>query len=498
MNPFHIHAGADKLKNPAIFSLILLAAIAIGYIIAKGGLNVAIIVLVLPFAIFAINRLIKNPEIGLTFAFIINFILMGLTRYLPVKLGYVMDITLILIYIALFFHYFNKKLNVQPFINDLSILSAIWFAYIIFEVVNPEAISTSAWFASMRGIGLYMILTIPLVFLLYNEPKHLNRFLTIWGVFSILASLKAAQQLILGPDPWEQRWLDSGGAITHVLWGKLRAFSFYTDAGQFGAAQGQIGLVATILMMNEHNRRKRLFWFVVMIAGFYGMFVSGTRGAISVPFAGFVLYLIVKRNYQVTIIGAFLLVIVYVFFRYTTIGSSNYQIYRMRTAFVPEDDASYQVRIKNQRIFEEYLKTRPFGGGIGHAGARAKLYAPGSYLSSVATDSWFVLIWAETGIVGLYIHLLILGYFIGKGMHIVMFQLKTKEMVGKATALLSGVVGIIIASYGNAVLGQFPTGLIVYASMAYVFMAPSLEEKMLRESTGDFKETLPETESLRS
>jgi len=482
MNPFRIPVGADKLKNPAIFLLVILAAFAIGYIIAIGGLNVAIIVIALPFVIFSLNRLINNPEIGLTFAFIINFILMGLTRYLPVKLGYVMDITLILIYIALFFHYFNKKLNVKPFTNDLSILSAIWFAYIVCEIVNPEAISMSAWFASMRGIGLYMVLTIPLVFLLYNDPKHLNRFLTIWGVFSILASLKAAQQLILGPDPWEQRWLDGGGAVTHILWGKLRAFSFYTDAGQFGAAQGQIGLVATVLLINEKKARKRIFWFFVMVAGYYGMFVSGTRGAISVPFSGFVLYLLIKRNYQATIIGGFLLIVIYVFFRYTTIGNSNYQIFRMRTAFVPEDDASYQVRIKNQRIFEQYLKTRPFGGGIGHAGARAKLYAPGSYLSTVATDSWFVLIWAETGIIGLYLHLFILGYFIGKGMHIVMFQLKTKEMRGKATALLSGVVGIIIASYGNAVLGQFPTGLVVYASMAYVFMSPSIEEKMILES----------------
>ena len=483
INPFYYRTGSDRLKDPFLIGSVLVMSVGIGFVIARGGFTVASVLMVLPFLAYALNRLIAKPELGLTFAFIINFILMGLTRYLPIKLGYVMDITLVVIYISIFFHYFDRRWPIKSLKLDLVILAAIWFIYICMELFNPEAISKAAWFASFRGIGLYMLLTIPLVFMLYNSPRHLDKFLIIWGIFSILASVKAWIQINIGPDAWEERWLyEGGGAVTHILLGNLRAFSFYTDAGQFGAAQAQIGLIATILMFNEKDTKKRFFWIVVMIAGYYGMSSSGTRGAIFVPMAGLFLYMILRKNIKVIFIGSILFLLFYSFFRFTYIGNSNYQIYRMRTAFVPEEDASYQVRLANQRLFEQYLKTRPFGGGIGHAGNRALQYTPDAFLANVATDSWFVLIWAETGIVGLYIHLFIIGFIIGKGTFICMFEIKNQDLFVKTGALLAGIFGIIIASYGNAVLGQFPTGLLIYASMAYVFIAPDLDEQLEESS----------------
>src|SRR5665648_1298568 len=80
-------------------------------------------------------------------------------------------------------------------------------------------------------------------------------------------------------------------AVTHMLFGKLRVFSFYTDAGQFGAAQGQAAVVFGILALNVKNLKLKLFYTLVALAGIYGMMVSGTRGAIAVPIMGFALYL---------------------------------------------------------------------------------------------------------------------------------------------------------------------------------------------------------------
>ena len=482
MNPFQIPTGAEILKNPVAAGIILVATVVLGYAMAVGGFMTAGIVIALPILFYSFYRLVLKPEIGLTFALIINFFIIGISRYIPIKLGYLMDIVLISTYIAVFFHYFDKKLDLKPINNDLTYLSVIWFAYVFLEMFNPEAVNKTAWFASMRGIGFYMVAVIPLIQLLYNEPKHLDRFLNIWGVISILASVKAWMQLNVGVDPWEQKWLDDVGGITHILWGNLRAFSFFSDAGQFGAAQGQILIVAMILLMNEKRLKQRIFWLVVLITGYYGMASSGTRGAIFVPLAGGAMYLIIKKNFKVILIGGIFIVMIYSFFRYTTIGNTSYQIYRMRSAFTPEDDASFQVRIKNQAIFENYLKTRPFGGGIGHAGARAILYTGETFLSSVATDSWFVLIWAECGIVGLFLHMLILGWIMGKRLYITMFQIKNKDLEVKTAALLCGTFGIFVASYGNSVLGQFPTGLLVYASMAYFTMAPSLDKMLAAES----------------
>jgi len=163
--------------------------------------------------------------------------------------------------------------------------------------------------------------------------------------------------------------------------------------------------------------------------------------------------------------GIVFLMVVFVFFNYTTIGQGNDQIRRMRSAFDP-NEKSLQVRLGNQKILKDYLVSRPFGGGIGHAGDKAQRFLPNAFLSHVATDSWYVLIWAELGVVGLLFHLFILIYVIGKASYKVLFKIRDPITKLKMSALISGMAGVMVASYGNAVFGGMPTALLIYASMA--------------------------------
>jgi hypothetical protein len=149
------------------------------------------------------------------------------------------------------------------------------------------------------------------------------------------------------------------------------------------------------------------------------------------------------------------------------IANGNDQIRRMRSAFDP-NEPSLQVRLKNQEILKGYLASRPFGGGIGHAGDKAQRFLPNAFLSHVATDSWYVMIWAEMGIVGLTIHLCILFYVIGKASYKVMFKIRDPIAKLKLSALIAGMAGIMAASYGNAVFGGMPTALLMYATMAII------------------------------
>jgi len=50
-------------------------------------------------------------------------------------------------------------------------------------------------------------------------------------------------------------------------------------------------------------------------------------------------------------------------------------------------------------------------------------------------------------------------------------------LAGILGALHAGFAGIMGASYGNGVLGQIPTGPIVYLSWAFVFMAQQLDRE---------------------
>ncbi len=471
--------GSAKLENPWIMALLIGSMVLIGYLISVGGLMAAMGILALPPVLFYLNRLFVNPRIGLFTVIILAFTAIGLNRYITgLPLGLSVDMMLVLTYIALFFKHFYKKLDLSTIKTDLTLLALIWFLYTVMEFFNPEALSKKAWFYAMRGISLYMFLTIPLTYLLFNKIKYLNYLLYIWAVFSILATIKGWMQITIGPDYAEQRWLDQGGAVTHLLFGQLRVFSFYSDAGQFGAAQASAGVAGTVLALNAKNMKERILFALMALAGYWGMMISGTRGAMIVPLIGGFVYIILRKNIRVIVLGALLLITMYAFFRYTYLGQGNQYIRRMRTAFRPEDAASLQVRLENRRILKGYLRSRPFGGGIGSAGTWGQRFSPNGFLAQIPTDSWYVQIWAEQGIIGLMLHLIILSYIVVKGSYIIMFKLKDPVLRGKISALMAAFTGIMGASYGNGVLGQMPTGIITYMSWVYLFIAPQLDEEI--------------------
>lgn len=436
----------------------------------------------LPFVFVFVYLLFRYPIIGLYTAISFGFVLLGVGRYVTgIPIGLAMDAILILTMLALIFSKFYERIDWTPAKKDITILALIWFGYTLFQIVNPEARSFAAWFSG-RGLGFYMVLMVPLTLLFIDSDRKLNILFYIWGVFTLLVTLKGVMQLKLGVDPWEQAWLNEGNYKTHILFGKLRVFSFLSDAGQFGANQAYSAVVASIVAMSQTKWKSKLFFIIVALAGFYGMIVSGTRGAISIPLAGFSAFFVLRKNIPVMISGFFMLLIVFVFFKYTTIGQGNDQIRRMRTAFDP-NDASLQVRLENQRKLKSYMASRPFGGGIGHGGVKAQKYLPNAYLSQVPTDSGYVLIWVEMGIIGLLLHLFILFYVVGKSSYCIMFRIRDPNLRLKLAALTSGMFGIMVANYGNAVLYQMPTSMLIYTSMALMMNSEKLDTSKEHIST---------------
>ena len=482
MNPINETKGTEWLRKPIGILAVLLFTVVAGFIIAKKGLVMGGMIGVLPFVVIYVGMVFRNPRIGIWTMFCLQFFILGVTRYISgIPLGLSVDGLLVLTYIGLIFKNFDQKVDWSPAANLLTYLALFWFGMAILQLVNPETQSRVAWFYAMRGIALYMILTVPLVFILLRKPEDIERFLLLWACFSILGTLKGIGQKFFGVDPFEQRWLDEGGDVTHILFGKLRIFSFYSDAGQFGAAQAMAGVVFTILFLNLKDKKdkfRRYLFGIAGLLGFYGMLISGTRGAIAVPVAGIFLYLILTKNVKILSVGIVFGALVFIFLKFTTIGNNNYDINRMRTALDP-NDASLQTRKTNQLILKGYLKSRPFGGGIGSSGAWGKRFAPNSFLANVATDSWYVVIWAEQGIIGLMIHLGILFTVVGRSGYIIMFKLKHPRIRAQMMAFNSGLFGMMGASYGNAVLGQMPSGIIIYFSMAFMFMSPHFDAIML-------------------
>lgn len=476
---FELKHGADWLKHREVVGIFLIGLIIIGYFIANTGMGTVSMIVAVPVLLAFISMIFISPRHGIISLLIINFFILGISRYVRVDIpwGLGVDFMLLLIYLSLFFQSFHKNINWSLAKNELTLIGVIWYAYALFELVNPQAGSRIAWFYAMRGISLYMLLTFPLIFIIFNRHKDLNLFFLIWGILSILGSIKGIQQKLLGVDPFEQLWLDEGGAVQHVLLGKLRVFSFYSDAGQFGAAQGHAGIVFGILAFFEKRTRLKIFYIIVSVLGIYGMMISGTRGALAVPIAGLGLYIILKKNLKAMIVGGMALVAIFIFFKYTTIGQGNDTIRRMRTAFDP-NDASLQVRLENQQKLKTYLAHYPFGGGLGSNGPIGMKYNPGTFLATIPSDSWYVNLWMQLGVVGLSLHILILVYILGKTSYTIVFKTRNDWIRNQQTALTCGLFGIAIASYGNGVLGQMPTGILIYSSMAFMFLGKSYEKEL--------------------
>jgi O-antigen ligase len=210
------------------------------------------------------------------------------------------------------------------------------------------------------------------------------------------------------------------------------------------------------------------------------MLISGTRGVIIVIVVGAFTAIALSKNMKALMIGSFFMLIFLAGLKYTSIGSGNYEIYRLRSALNPED-ASLNVRFSSQQLYREYLKTRPFGGGLGITGHFGHKYNSDKYLSTIEPDSLWVKVWAMYGIVGFVFWFCMYMYILGKGCGIV-WNIKDDKLKIKLIALLSGATGVFFCSYGNEIMNIMPSLLVVSLSLVMVYQGPRLDRELELES----------------
>ncbi|MBW3127682.1 O-antigen ligase family protein [Hymenobacter profundi] len=470
--------AATLLHSRWLLPALLAGALCLGWLTSKMGVLVPGLLIAVPFLVFFLVLVFYYPRIGFISFIIYCFLNNYLSRHIitiPVGLG--MESILIITWLAVLFHrtdiFQSKRIR-----NDLCLLSLIWFVINVLELGNPAGASITGWFYEMRSTTLLWVLTVPLGYLLFALKRDLSTFLYLLVGFSVLGTLYGIKQKLFGVDAMEQYWLDQGAARTHVLWGRLRVFSYYSDAAQFGASQAHIALICLIMALGPYSWKKRLLLIISSAILLYGMLISGTRGAFFVLIIGVFIYLALSRQIKILLLGCLIAGGVFWVMKYTTIGNSNPDIFRLRSALNPEDP-SLLVRLNNQAILRDYLATRPLGGGVGVIGAWGIKYNPNKFLSRIPPDSYFVKIWAEYGIVGFLLWFGITLFILGKCMGIV-WRLKDPDLRQKLLALTAGYGGILICTYSNEIINQMPSAMIIYISWVFIFMGPTLDTPQLR------------------
>lgn len=443
------------------------------------GCNFGYIVVASPIIVINLFFLLKNPLWSFMILFICNYFIMGVSRYitLPVPISAFMDSIMSFTFLALFIKSIFIKTEWKRIFNTLTLITLIWLIFCILELLNPRLTSFADWFTKVRSMAFYPLTITILSSILLNKYKHIKLILLFWSVLTILAAFKGYWQKNHGFDPSELIWLYlGGGAKTHLISTGIRFFSFFSDAGNYGSCMGFSMVVFSISALFIKNKWLKIYFFIVALSGGYGMSISGTRGALAVPFTGYAFFVLISRNKKLALSSILILITAFCFLNYTAIGDSNKTIRRMRSAF-DTNDASLNVRLENQKKLKEHLKDLPFGAGIGFGNA-PDIKNPDYAFSVIPSDSWFVRIWIQTGIVGLSLYILLLFVGIISGAYTILFKIKNKELGGILAALLAGVVGMTASAYGNEILGQYPSCYIYFICFAIVFMGKYYDKEL--------------------
>ena len=470
-------AKSNKIDNFWLIPAILLS-IFFGWLIANKGLTIGLMLLSLPFIISFLIAVFLQPRIGILLFIVYCFVVPTLGKHIEgPQFGLGQDAILLFTWLGMLFHRSNRY-RFRHIDNDLVWVAVVWFVITILQLANPERPSFIGWFYEMRSATLYWVLSIPLSMLLLNKKSDIDLFLNVIIVLSFIGALYGVKQLYMGPDEAENRWLEAGAKKTHILFGKLRVFSYYAEAAQFGASQAQLSIMCLILALGPYSKKRKILYGAAATVIFYGMLISGTRGAMAALVGGVFIFLVLSKQVRILILGSLIGLSFLGILKFTSAGSNSEQIERMRTSLDP-NDPSFQVRLFNQKILKDFLADKPFGTGVGTIGTWGTKYNQDKFIAQIPPDSLYVKVWAMYGIVGFIIWLGIMLYITGKSAGIIW---KTRDPVLKnqLIALCGGATGILLCSYGNEVLNAMPSSMIVYISWAFIWLSPRWDSLPLK------------------
>lgn len=426
----------------------------------------------IPLIIVLLVLALKNARKAFYVIFGLQFITILAGMFVDIKMSVAAMGSMILAAILLLILSTYEKVDWSQSKTPMLWLYSIWAGYCILEIANPNAVF-EAWGIANVNYFIYPLVCAILAPIALKDIRSIQWLLLIWSVFILIAAFKGYWQKSHGFNSRELEFLYVyGGAKTHLIWSGIRFFSCFTDAANFGVHMALAITTFGISIFYVKRFWMKAYFAVVVIAATYGMLISGTRAAIAIPVVGIFLFSILSGSKRGLTIGLTSLVGVLFFFNVTTIGDSNQYIRKMRSAFRPTTDASYQVRMINREHIKELMANKPFGYGIGLS--KGERFNPKERMP-YPPDSWLIAIWVETGIVGLIIYLLIHGVLFVWCSWILMFKIMNKRLRGLLAAWLCASAGFFVAAYANDVM-QYPSTIIIYTSFILCLAGPYIDK----------------------
>ena len=456
--------------------LFLLFSIAILNFLSN-GYSAFIAVMCVP-AIALVGYFMFSKRMAMFYTlYIVNTILMFAERHfhVPVPISMVNELfELMLIGMVLIDKW---RFHLERLLNIMLLLALVWVAFCMIEVFNDQCglgIDVYRWYTGARLMSMQILYAFVVTTLYIDTPKKIMTILFIWAVFIIFAAIWLWKQKNIGMTEAEKRFLWSSPA--HIMGGKIRYFSCFTDAANFGIHTAVASAAFFIIAIYMKITRIRVFFAIAGCLGVWAFFGSGTRTALFCFIAAIMVFIVLCKNKKIiTYVSVCFLIFLYIL-AFTKIGNGNENIRRMRTAF-DKEDASLGVREQNKATLRKYMHDAPWGIGIGLENSDMPAYNKFKLVSQVPPDSEYVYIWVRTGVVGVTVFTIVNILMAFGACWIVFFMLKNKSLRGIGIAYTAAFVGLHLGGYANQILLQFPNVLVFYGGLATVYTLPHIEKE---------------------
>lgn len=473
-NSLSTYTKENRGRVLILFLLFLLSL----YELYSFGLPGMVVVCMIPILIAGAYYAFLYKMMMFWLIFILNYIIMGLNRYIALPLPvyaftFLPQILLSMVCIIDSIRTQNKAKYPSFMLFALS----LWIAYMVVQIFNKTCdlpFSMGAWFQNFTFMGFAFLLAYFLVMTLFQEPERIMKWFRCWAYLAIIASFWAWRQQTFGFDETERAWLAAEGAVTHIIGGSIRYFSFFTDAANFGCGIAASAVVFYILAVTTQLRKDKILFIISALCCTEGFFLSGTRTALACFIVGVALYVILSKSFKIAIPVAILGGIFFFILAFTQIGQGNMQIRRMRSAF-NSNDASANVRDINKAALNKYLRDAPFGLGLNIDEGKVPANHKYKIVYETKNDSTYVFLWQRAGIIGAVLFAFVNVLILLGGAYIIFVKLKNKVCIGIASACCCAFAAIQVGGYANHILLQYPNLLLFYGGMTLVYLLPGIE-----------------------
>ncbi|MEZ4885976.1 MAG: O-antigen ligase family protein [Chitinophagales bacterium] len=466
-----------KLNTPIGYALCSVIGIVLSVIACNIGLKFSIVLLGVIIGIPTVFACLFNLQFGLITMTLIAFTIQYFKKITDIPIGIALDILLVI----MFFGMFIKQIQERDWSfakSPISFWIFIWVFLNLIQAINPVAASQTAWMYTVRSMaGLILLYFIACY--AFSSLQYIKLVFKILVAIAVFNALYGFYQEFRGFTNYEIAWLYAEKERFQLVfqWGRLRIFSTFGDPTTFSIYTVYMGMFCAIMLIAPIKWWKRFALAIAAIMLFWVTAYTGTRTAFVLLPAGFFFFTLMTFRKE-TILLAFALLL---FGGVLVLKSTgNPVIYRIQSAFKPNEDPSMQLRLRNQAFIQPFIRKHPMGAGLGSTGLWGQRFTPDSFLAHFAHDSGLVRIAIELGWIGLIVYCISLFVSLKQCIYYY-FRVKDPTIKMMYLAIANILFVLTLASYPQEAIVQLPTSIVFYICLAAVVRLKDFDTEMIAE-----------------